>query len=961
MHGNDQNLAARSISQRLKKTALWGGILALFGLIFGGGYLAVQALPAFYAAPQAIPRQIVWDKLPSPLIVDSAVDTWSSAEHVTDALWTNNLVWLATNGGVVVHNVQSGEQVKFLPEHGLPSAEISTVTNDVIGRIWVGTGDSGVAVYDGGAWTTFGRDSGLPSGRIREIFAAKDGVIWAATASGLARYDGSEWSTVRFSLLDLTPIDATGVTGIDQSVWVSSREGVYRFNGQRWDYFGINEGLINDDVSSITITPDRAVWIGTPSGVGRFDGTKWGRYTVRDGLPDMPVQSIVAAPDNTVSIAFGNDDEPDLFETIRFDGLAIVPLYSGAVSNLVQQGSQLWVATAQGLVRPNSGAVLETITAGSDFKHTRLTDLIGLKNGVAIAGDAGISTLRLSNEPKPSDEVWNTVELTLEQVNGLSQADDGRLALVGQHAAEGVLLIDEAGTIETAACETAGMQVGHLYAMTETENGDLWFLGTENIGRLSLSQSAENATGPVGQWRYFPEGLPIEYGPRKIVADKNGDIWIGLNEGLFMLDEAADRWNLVLGETIQRMTSSPAGGLWLVADDALLHFVDGAFVPAPLPKVADISRGFVANEAGLWVSSANGIAHLPIDSAGEWIVYTTTDGLPTDDVTTLTVDVHGTVWAGYGDARFGVSYFKDGVWGIVHNIKDPSAPNGGHFTDNGMRRDEVVALGITADGSAWYGSFLGKIGQISPNENLYEPDDYRLYFANMTAVHAAADGTIWFAGWEGRLARLLPESVTLEPDRWLIYERDLASAKAQAVVVEDGQIWLGTDAGVAVIDDDECRLVAHRERLNVVAGIANPNDDSIWWATANHGALQLDTATEKLDWPILHLRGRKFSDMTQAADDAFVFVSDTSLIRVDGLERQILSLENLGEIFAVTTGIDLRPWVATDRGVATLRGEDWQYLTTDDGLASNRAIDILIEADGTLWVLSETAVSRIRR
>jgi len=231
----------------------------------------------------------------------------------------------------------------------------------------------------------------------------------------------------------------------------------------------------------------------------------------------------------------------------------------------------------------------------------------------------------------------------------------------------------------------------------------------------------------------------------------------------------------------------------------------------------------------------------------------------------------------------------------------------------------------------------------------------------MTAIHVAADGTIWFAGWEGRLARLLPESVTHQPDRWLIYDRDLATATAQAVVVANDKIWLGTDAGVAVIDGDECRMVAHRESLNVVAGIASPSDGSIWWATGNHGALQLDPATEKLDWPILHLRGRKFSDMTLAADDAFVFVSDTDLIRVAGLERQTLSLENLGEVFAVTTGIDLRPWVATDRGVATLRGEDWQYLTTADGLASNRAIDVIVEPDGTIWVLSETAVSQFKR
>lgn len=957
MSQTDQATAKRPKRRWITNIFLAGSVLFISALVCTGSYLVIQTMPVFYGTstpPSSVKSRITWNQLPVPLVVNPELKTWTSAANVTDAVWTGDLIWLATQGGVVVQNLVNGETVKFLPEHGVPSVEISTITTDLIGRIWIGTQESGVAVYDGHAWARFNKESGLPSDRIRDLYVAKDGVIWAATASGLARFDGSRWSAVRFSLFDFSPADITGVTGIGRFIWVSSHEGVYRFDGNRWDYFGLAEGVINDDVTSITITPDRNIWVGTPSGIGRFDGTTWSRYTVRDGLPDLPVKKIMAAPDNSVWITLGKDEEPETAQTVRFDKLAVYPAYTGPVNNLVQHAGQPWLATPKGLLQPANGSILETIEIGSDFDHHQLTDLIKTKEAITIAGDSGVSIFNLALDEASSIESWTSVQIDMDQVNALSIADDGRLALAGTHPADGVLLVDETGKQESISCSTAGMQVGNLYAMDETAEGNLWFLGTENVGFLSL---------PDGRWEYFSDGLPSDYSPRKVVVDQNGEVWVGLAEGLYRLDRLAKRWELIRNWPIQRMTASRTGTLWLVADSVLLHLVNEAFIPIQLPMVEGISRGFVANEAGLWVSSANGVAHLPAGENNDWVVYTTADGLSTNDVSTLTVDPNGIVWAGYGDARFGFSYFENGQWKIVHNIKDPTLQNGGHQAIDGPRRDEVVGLGVTADGEVWFGSYFGEIGRVAADELLHKPDDYRLYFANMTAIHVAADKTIWFAGWDGRLARLIPANKSRE-EQWLIYDRELATAKVQDVVVQDGKVWLGTNVGVVVIDHKEktgCRIIEHRETLDVVAGVASPDGKTIWWATANHGGIQLDMTAETLDWPILHLRGRKFTGLTQAADDSLLFVSNHELVRIDGLDRQVTALNDLGEIFAVATGNDLRPWVATDRGVATIRGDEWQYLTTADGLASNRVIDILIETNGALWVMSETAVTRIRR
>ncbi|MEM9772941.1 MAG: two-component regulator propeller domain-containing protein [Chloroflexota bacterium] len=911
-------------------------IVGLFGLT---GYFIVQTLPVFYSSPSPASR-VTLSSLPTPSVTNGNWRSWTTTKHVNDALWANDLLWLATDGGLVTQDVNSGEWVKFLPEHGLPSGSVSTVTADATGKIWIGTRDSGVARYDGSRWISYrGRDEIL-SDRIRDLYADSKGVVWAATASGVARYDGDTWSTVRFSLFDIVSPPVNAITGTGDAVWAATERGVYHFNGSDWFFYGLNEGVINEQILDITIAPNGTVWIATPSGIGQFDGTRWNRFTVKDGLPDLPATDILAAPDNTVWITFENQENLVKSQTFRFDGAAPVVVFEGGVNRLTQQSGNVWVASNVGYFQPRAGVIQDQIVLADDFPHASLTSFARLDQGVALAGDAGVSLLSELNGD------WQT--FALQSASALTFAEDGRIALSGKFPADGVMLVDTAGNVEHLECRTAGMNVGRLYAMTESTDGALWFLGNESVGRLQN-----------GAWEYFVDGLPPEYSARKIETDYEGNIWLGLDVGLFRLNSETRGWDLIDGRTVQRMATSVNGNLWLVMENQLIHLVGDQFIPINNPPLDDITGGFAANSDGLWISSSNGIAQLLPDTAGDWVIHTINNGLSTNDVTVLTVDPNDQLWVGYGDPRFGFSTFRDGEWTFIHNIIDPDAVNGGHISLNAPRRNEVVDMTVTSDQQVWYGTYFAEIGRLAEDELLYRPNDYRLYFEGITQLHTSSDGSVWVAGWEGRLARLLPEeNVAPGAEPWLFYQRELSTAKVQEVVMKDGKAWLGTDQGVAVIDNGICRMIPHRETLDVVAGNISPDGGSIWWATRNNGGLELDLATEKLDWTILHLRGRTFNDLTRAADDALWFVSDYELVRVDGDNRRVVELENFGSVTAVASGLDLRPWIATDRGISTLRGENWLTLSTADGLLSNEIIDMLIEPDGTIWVLSKSGLSQ---
>ena len=90
--------------------------------------------------------------------------------------------------------------------HGLPSDQVSAITQDHDGLLWFGTSESLVR-YDGRRLV---KVQGLPTSRILALTTAPDGSIWAGTESGAFRILGD----------DVEPVSGTSglsITGIDAS------------------------------------------------------------------------------------------------------------------------------------------------------------------------------------------------------------------------------------------------------------------------------------------------------------------------------------------------------------------------------------------------------------------------------------------------------------------------------------------------------------------------------------------------------------------------------------------------------------------------------------------------------------------------------------------------------------------------------------------------------------------------
>ncbi|MGV3636918.1 MAG: ligand-binding sensor domain-containing protein [Flavobacteriales bacterium] len=104
-------------------------------------------------------------------------------------------LWIGTDWGLCHFDGSSEWAVFQEGTSPLVENDIRSLQMDPDGRLWIGTVSMGLQVKDGDDWTTYTPlNSPLPEYGIRDLDIDASGTVWICTASGLARFDGTEWS-----------------------------------------------------------------------------------------------------------------------------------------------------------------------------------------------------------------------------------------------------------------------------------------------------------------------------------------------------------------------------------------------------------------------------------------------------------------------------------------------------------------------------------------------------------------------------------------------------------------------------------------------------------------------------------------------------------------------------------------------------------------------------------------------
>ena len=483
------------------------------------------------------------------------------------------------------------------------------------------------------------------------------------------------------------------------------------------------DGLPQDTIRTITQTADGYLWLGTDEGLARFDGYEFTIFSKSDGaLPSNSITALAATPDGSLWIGTSNgltQYRNKMFHT--FTTRSGLP--DDAIINLyVDHTGTLWIVAGIHLSRYHDGK-FTNYAPGRDFP---------------------VTSVRWVREDQNR-------ELVVGGFSGIVKMTGGKF----------VTMID-----------SAGLGANILGGMAIDRQGDWWISG--NLGLLVRS--------PNGQIRKYDDhdGLPDIY-VRAVLADRDGNIWVGTNGGLARFD-------------------------------------GNRAVPVPGDENLDREQVrclFEDREGNLWVGANSGLSRLRDDI---FTVYGKSEGLPSDEPNTVFQDHLGRIWVGFHDA------------GLTLLSK---SGNRKFTTLDGLPNNEIFSIHEMRDGDLLIGTRGGMVRMHGGKFTRFVPPDPLARLLVFDALEDSA-GRIWLAT-PGGVSELRGREY-----RHVITQDEPLLVNAMVTLLEasDGALWAGSyGKGLWRIKGDDRRHFTMADGLSSdqIRSLDEDADGAIWIGTFGGG------------------------------------------------------------------------------------------------------------------------------
>ncbi len=563
---------------------------------------------------------------------------------------------------------------------GLPHPSLYALAQDRFGYLWVAT-FGGIARFDGTGFTSWRVADGLPDANVRTLMEDRKGRLWVATASGAVRFErgpSGELLTDRRRLLNarsglLSDFVQMLLPDRGDRLWVGTRDGGVTVLAD------LGDGPVVKRLRSGVELPAEHVWCGAIAEGDVWLGTRGGgvvrirddeirTYGVADGLPHPEVYdlqvSAAGVPFAATSAGVARFDAA----SDRWVALPYAPDAATPTSSLAFDGSgNLWVG------RYGLGIAKVTSRGTTVFREEQgltspmVTALRVDREGTLwIATQAGALSAFSSDRFAAYDRStgWPGGAPT-----GLTEVAPGE---VWAGSFGGGLLGFHGPQVQVAATTADGLPENRVRAFCRAPDGTLWagtFVG------LAYRRPGEKRFVTIRPADGLPDGSVSS-----LVATGAGNVWIGTARGLAHRRpdgriEVLRKTDGLADDDVVSLAALPGGRLAIGTSDGLSLLAAGTLSTVPLDRMG-LQKGRIIDLLGepdgtLWVAGDSGLARFTprsagaLPPAGRWTTFGVSDGLPRPDVWALVRDRAGVLWAGTGRglARFDGTRFlrQDGL------------------------------------------------------------------------------------------------------------------------------------------------------------------------------------------------------------------------------------------------------------------------------------------------------------
>ena len=612
---------------------------------------------------------------------------------------SRGFMWFGTEDGL---NRYDGYQFKvFRPDPvqrgGISTAHVVSLHQDRKGILWIGTFNGGLNRYDPqtGAFSVYRNEPGNPRSLshnlVRAIREDGDGTLWLGTGGGgLDRFDPVRGTFTNFShdphdphslagnSVDALFLDRQGI------LWVGTQgSGLGRFDPRdgKFQNFrheaGRPESLGHDDVTAILEDAQGRLWIGTRGG----------------GLDLM-------------------DRASGTFRHFRHDPARASSLGNDHVTALHEdRAGRLWIGTNGGglnLFVPDAGEFVryendpqEPGSLSRSEVRAILEDAggmlwVGTYGGGLNRADPGRKPFRTYRaQPGNPDSVGNEIVWTF------LEGPDGSV-WVGSHGGGLERLDPVTGKwthFRARRGDPRSLSDDRVRVICPSRTGHFW-VGTDGGGLNRF----DPRTGSFVSYRHDPaDPKSLAHDQiRALLEDRQGRLWIGtFGGGLDRLDPGTETFvhfrhdegnPASLGNDVVRALLEARGGqLWVATHGGGLNRLDpasGTFRRfLPVPGRNSLSSSFIFSlfeDTGgtFWVGTWGGGLNRFDPSAGTAEVFTTADGLPSNNIYGILEDEAGRLWMSTNN---GLSRF-DPARRAFHNYSESDGLQSNEFNGNAFHR-----------------------------------------------------------------------------------------------------------------------------------------------------------------------------------------------------------------------------------------------------------------------------------